>query len=215
MSKAGRYLYEIELGASLVREEGGKFTLRGEEEFPTYDEITSPDDLRNAERVAHAFQSIDWSFTTDDTGFLTHDLHPATLRVLGLAPALRSHCDEIAKRHGLQVQFSSADGNGAVHPEVAVCLFRIAQESLRNGIMHGDAKHLTVRLFREGDQLQLEVLDDGRGFDMSAVHGNGKGLGLVMMEERASLVGGSAKIVSKAGGGTTVRVVAPATQAGT
>jgi signal transduction histidine kinase len=145
---------------------------------------------------------------------LSHDLHPATLRLLGLGPALRTHCDEVAKRSGVEVQFSGGD-IGTVHPDVAVCLFRIAQESLRNGVMHGGAKHLIVKLSRQGDQLELEVLDDGRGFDMSALQGNGKGLGLVMMEERASLVGGSAKIVSNADGGTTVRVVAPATQAGT
>ncbi len=97
---------------------------------------------------------------------LSHDLHPATLRLLGLAPALRSHCHEIAKRHGVQVQFSSADGIGAVHPDVAVCFFRIAQESLRNSIVHGGAKKMTVTLGREGEELDLTVVDDGQGFDV-------------------------------------------------
>jgi signal transduction histidine kinase/ABC-type uncharacterized transport system substrate-binding protein len=175
----------------------------------------SPGDIQGpAPQQAFAQLGRDIGSALDGVRRLSHDLHPATLRLLGLAPALRIHCEEVAKRSGVEVQFSS-DNIGAVHTDVAVCLFRIAQESLRNGIMHGDAKHLTVRLSREGDQLQLEVQDDGRGFDMSAVQGNGKGLGLVMMEERASLVGGSAKIVSSAGGGTTVHVVAPATQAGT
>ncbi len=77
MSRTGRYLYEIELAAaSPVMQERGKYVLRGEEAFPTYDEIDSPDDIRSAKRVATTFQAIDWSFTTDDTGFLTHDLHP-------------------------------------------------------------------------------------------------------------------------------------------
>ena len=143
---------------------------------------------------------------------LSHDLHPATLRLFGLAPALRTHCDEVAKRSGVEVEFAGGD-IGEVHPNVAVCLFRIAQESMRNGIMHGGAKHLSVRLSRERDQLQLEVRDDGRGFDMNAMQGNGKGLGLVMIEERANLVGGSAEITSTAGAGTTVHVVAPAMQA--
>jgi two-component system sensor histidine kinase UhpB len=134
------------------------------------------------------------------------------LRLLGLAPALRAHCDEVAKRSGVDVQFLGGE-IGDVHPDVAVCLFRITQESLRNGIMHGGAKHLTVRLSREDDRLELAVIDDGRGFDRSAVRGDGKGLGLVMIEERATLVGGSAEIVSSPGAGTTVRVVAPATQA--
>ena len=79
---------------------------------------------------------------------LSHDLHPATLRLLGLAPALRSHCDEIAKRQGVEVPFSVGENFGAVHPDVAVCFFRIAQESMRNSIAHGGAKHLTVTLTR-------------------------------------------------------------------
>ena len=135
--------------------------------------------------------------------------------LLGLAPALRAHCQEVAQRNGVEVQFSADEAIGDVHPDLAVCLFRIVQESLRNGIMHGGARRLTVTLSRDGDRLALEVHDDGRGFDVSAVQANRKGLGLVMMEERANLVGGSATIVSKAGVGTTVRVVAPATQPGT
>jgi signal transduction histidine kinase/ABC-type uncharacterized transport system substrate-binding protein len=141
---------------------------------------------------------------------LSHDLHPATLRLLGLAPALRSHCNEVAKRHGVHVQFSSAEGVGTVHPDVAVCFFRIAQESLRNGIVHGGASHLTVTLNRSGDHLDLAVVDDGLGFDVSAVQSNGGGLGLVTMEERANLVGGDISIVSEPGRGTTVRVRGPA-----
>jgi signal transduction histidine kinase len=141
---------------------------------------------------------------------LSQDLHPATLRLLGLVPALRSHCDEVAKRQGVQVQFSGAKSVDTVHPDVAVCFFRIAQESLRNGIIHGCAKHLTVTLNRSGDQLDLAVVDDGRGFDLSAVRNNGGGLGLVTMEERVNLVGGDISVVSEPGRGTTVRVRGPA-----
>lgn len=90
MSRTGRYLYEIELGAdSLVLEDRGKYLLRGEEDSPTYDEITSPDDLRSVKRVATALQTIDWSFTTDKTGFLTHDLHPYPAKFI---PQIPGHC---------------------------------------------------------------------------------------------------------------------------
>ena len=77
MSRKARYLYETELSASLAREEGGPYALDWEEAFPQYEELDSLDDLQNAERVANAFQTIDWSFTTDNTGFLTHE--PASL----------------------------------------------------------------------------------------------------------------------------------------
>jgi signal transduction histidine kinase/ABC-type uncharacterized transport system substrate-binding protein len=145
----------------------------------------------------------------DSVRRLSHDLHPASLRLLGLVPALRSHCHEIAKRHGGQVQFSSADGIGTVHPDVAVCFFRIAQESLRNSVLHGGAKQMTVTLGREGEDLDLTVVDDGQGFDVAAVRSNGRGLGLVSMEERVNLVGGQMSIVSVPGRGTTVRVRGP------
>lgn len=87
MSRTGRYLYEIELGGgSPVLEERGKYVLRGEDESPSYDEIASPDDLRSSTRVADALRSIDWSFTTDDTGFLTHDLHPYPAKFIPQIP---------------------------------------------------------------------------------------------------------------------------------
>ena len=140
---------------------------------------------------------------------LSHDLHPATLRLLGLTPALRSHCQEIAKRHGVQVQFSSVDSIGTIHPDVAVCFFRVAQESLRNSVLHGGAKQMTVTMGRDGEALDVTVVDDGRGFDVAAVRNNGRGLGLVTMEERVNLVGGHMSIVSVPGQGTTVRVRGP------
>ena len=100
-----------------------------------------------------------------------------------------------------------------MHPDLAVCSFRIVQESLRNAITHGGARRLTVRLLCYGERLALEVNVGCRGFDVSAAQANRKGLGLAMMEERANLVGGRTETVSKAGVGTTVRVVAPANQA--
>lgn len=159
-----------------------------------------------------AFEALDRDTRSALDGIrrLSHDLHPQTMRVLGLVPALRAHCLEVAQRHAVEVQFSADEAIGDVHPDLAVCFFRIVQESLRNGIMHGGARRFTVMLARDGDRLALEVNDDGRGFDVRAAQADRKGLGLVMMEERANLVGGTAETISKAGVGTTVRVVAPA-----
>jgi len=68
---------------------------------------------------------------------------------------------------------------------------------------------MTVTLGREGDELNLTVVDDGQGFDVTAVRSDGRGLGLVTMEERVNLVGGHLSIVSVPGQGTTVRVRGP------
>lgn len=90
MHRTGSHLYEIELGdSSFVREEAGKFVLRGEEEFPTYKEIQSPDELRSPKKIASALGAIDWSFTDDDTSFLTHDLHPYPAKFI---PQIPGHC---------------------------------------------------------------------------------------------------------------------------
>ena len=89
MSRTERYLFERELGASLIREEGGEYSLREESRFPVYDEIISPDELRNPKCVAETFESIDWSFTNDDTGFLTHDLHPYPAKFI---PQIPGYC---------------------------------------------------------------------------------------------------------------------------
>ena len=90
-----------------------------------------------------------------------------------------------------------ADGDfGDIRPDVALCLFRIAQESLRNAVVHGDAKRLAVSLARSGEHIELAVTDDGRGFDVEAVRRTSSGLGLVSMEERARMVGADVQIVS-------------------
>jgi two-component system sensor histidine kinase UhpB len=141
---------------------------------------------------------------------LSHELHPATLRLLGLAAAVKAHCVEVAKRHAVEVRFT-ADGDFAhVDPDVAVCFFRIAQESLRNGIVHGGARRLVVSLARTGEELELKVTDDGQGFDLEAVRTDGSGLGLVSIEERVHAFGGDVHIVTGPQQGTTIRVRAPA-----
>ena len=140
---------------------------------------------------------------------LSHDLHPTTLRLVGLATALQAHCAEVAKRHAVHAQFKTEGYVGDLHNDLAVCFFRIAQEALRNGVVHGDARHLSVSLNRSGDQLEMIVTDDGRGFDLEAVRNNGGGLGLVSIEERAHAIGGEVSIISGSRQGTTVHVRAP------
>lgn len=141
---------------------------------------------------------------------LSHELHSATLRLLGLTPALKAHCKEVEKRHDVRVTFSADPDIGQLHPDVALCFFRIAQESLRNGIVHGHAQRLTVSLSKSGEYLELTVSDDGGGFDVETVRKTGGGLGLVSMEERTHLIGGEVQIVSAPRLGTTVYVRAPA-----
>ncbi len=141
---------------------------------------------------------------------LSHDLHPPTLRLLGLAPTLKTYCREVEKRHAVDITYVADRALGQVHADVAVCFFRIAQEALRNGLGHGDARRFDVSLRRSGKYVELLVADDGSGFDLEAVLQNGQGLGLISMEERAHGVGGHVEVVTSLGQGTTIRVTAPA-----
>ena len=171
---------------------------------------TSAGDIRDAV-TQHAFDELarDTNNTLEGIRRLSHDLHPSTLPILGLAPALRAHCAEIAKRHNVVVEFTTEGDLELLHPDIAVCLFRIAQESLRNGIAHAGAQRFRVSLASAGDDVVLTVADDGRGFDLEAVRQSGKGLGLVSMEERVRVVGGEVEIVTRPQQGTTIRVRVP------
>jgi two-component system sensor histidine kinase UhpB len=144
--------------------------------------------------------------TVDGVRRLSHDLHPATLRLLGLPAALRAHCVEVEKRYDVQVNLNVGTNVGTMPPDLSLCLFRIAQEALRNAAVHGDAHHMDVALLRVADEIELTVSDDGCGFDADAVRHDGGGMGLVSMEERVRLSGGRFEILSSAGIGTSIRV---------
>lgn len=141
---------------------------------------------------------------------ISHELHPATLQLLGLAPAVKAHCLEVETRHKVSIAFHATGELKRVHPDIGLCLFRVAQEALRNAVMHGGGRHLEVSLVRLGDDIELTVHDDGRGFDVEAVRRDGRGLGLVSIEERAHAASGEVLIVSQPGQGTTIFACVPA-----
>jgi DNA modification methylase len=87
VKKASKYLYEIELGGgATIYESRGEYLTGAEVSAPLYPEIESPDDLRNPARIARRVTEIDWSFTADDTAFLTHDLHPYPAKFIPQIP---------------------------------------------------------------------------------------------------------------------------------
>lgn len=89
MGRAERYLFERELVASLIGNDGEEHSLRSAARFPQYDEIATADDLRSSTRVAQSMESVDWSFTNEDTQFLAHDLHPYPAKFI---PQIPGHC---------------------------------------------------------------------------------------------------------------------------
>jgi len=139
---------------------------------------------------------------------LSHELHPGALRHLGLDVALSSHCREFAERHGVAVDFEAKGELRFIAPELALCLFRVVQEALRNVAEHAAARHVRVRLTRRRDALTLVIGDDGRGFDRDAAAAK-SGLGLMSVEERVRAVGGHLAIITRPGRGTAIEVTVP------
>lgn len=143
---------------------------------------------------------------------LSHDLHPSSLEHIGLKAALEAHCIEVEEQHDIQVTCRAADV-GPLAGARALGLYRIAQEALRNTSRHADARRVTVTLDRVDEQIELVITDDGRGFDAASNQLGRGGIGLVSIDERARLLGGSAQVTTRIGSGVTVRVCIPATGA--
>jgi PAS domain S-box-containing protein len=145
---------------------------------------------------------------TDSIRHLCHDLHPTVLDHGGLNPALRGHCADFARQHHIPVHFE-AEGDLRVDHAPALCLFRVAQEALRNVATHADATSVHVTLREVNGDIVLTVTDDGRGFDEGATRASSSRLGLRSIDERVRLAHGRCVIESAPGLGTTVSVVLP------
>jgi len=164
-------------------------------------------DVRTQATLSELEQSV--CNTIEGLRRLSHDLHPAVLQLLGLVTALEAHCLEVEQRHDVQVGFQAIGAFDGIHPDISLCLFRIAQETLRNGAVHGRARRLGLSIVRTATEIELIVFDDGQGFDLEAVRREGRGLGLVSMEERAHLAGGEVEIATRPGQGTSIGVRVP------
>lgn len=139
---------------------------------------------------------------------ISHRLHPVTLEQVGLAMALELKCEEVQRAAGVNLRMANHGDSSTVPRDVALCVFRVAQEALNNVVRHSGAHTVALMLRRDGDELSLAVADDGRGF-ASSTPGFAFGLGLHSAAERVASVGGTLAIESAPGAGTTVRVAIP------
>jgi PAS domain S-box-containing protein len=138
----------------------------------------------------------------------SRQLHPSVLHELGLEVALRAECDAHAHRNGKTLAFSAENVPEFLSEDISLCLYRVAQESLHNIWKHAGSNRVGVMLRALNEEIELVVEDFGKGFDIESTKGKG-GLGLISMQERVRLVGGSLTITTKAGDGTRVQVHVP------
>jgi signal transduction histidine kinase len=160
-----------------------------------------PLDRARLSEAAEQVRSISASVRT-----LSHQLHPGWLHVTGLVAAI----DDLKRglsRSNQQIAFNHRDVPPTIEPNVAVTLFRVAQEGLNNAIKHSNARNVWVELCGGPADVELTISDDGKGFE--AHRWSGDGIGLMSMRERVESVGGVLEIHSTQGSGTHLRIAVP------
>lgn len=144
----------------------------------------------------------------DDLGVLlrglAHRLHPALLDQGGLCAALTDLAADIERSAGLSVRLVLPENSPALDAAEALAVYRIAQEALRNVVLHAGVTEAHLVLAAGEGGYELEVSDAGRGFETERARPGG-GLGLIAMRERAHLAGGKLAVSSRPGSGTVVR----------
>jgi PAS domain S-box-containing protein len=139
---------------------------------------------------------------------LSQQLHPSKLDILGLVASVDGLCREHSAQHNLQIRFLHDRIPPQIPQDVALCLFRIAQEALQNVVKHSGATAATVELSGHDDRIELCISDSGAGFRPDSAK-LATGLGLISMQERLRLVGGHLSVESKSSHGTRVCVRIP------
>jgi PAS domain S-box-containing protein len=145
---------------------------------------------------------------SDSVRAIALQLHSAGLEQFGLRAALEQECASLAQRTSVRIAFRSRRVPEAMPENVSLCLYRVAQECLRNVLRHSGARRAVVTLEGFNGSIRLRVKDDGAGFDVDRARGR-KSLGLISMNERVRLIGGALTIDSRSSGGTLVEVRAP------
>lgn len=139
---------------------------------------------------------------------LSHGLHPSVISDFGLSVALEDFCHQFEKAQGIPVRFEGFVEDSRLEDASATCLYRVAQESMHNAVMHGNATEVKVLLSALDGSIQLQVIDNGRGFPTEATR---PGLGIISMRERIRLISGHLAVSSEPGGGTTIVASVPLT----
>jgi PAS domain S-box-containing protein len=162
-------------------------------------------------QVAVLLKLLKQSLTSIRT--LSYNLRPPDLEHLGLEKALQMHCEEVAARTGLMIDFCSAGIDSAhLNYEVAINLYRIIQEGLANVARHAWAENVSIRLVASHPKIILRLEDDGQGFEVSKTMAPGRvdrGMGLSGMRERVAVLGGEMEVSSRRGHGTRIKIEIP------
>ncbi|MGB2939920.1 MAG: GAF domain-containing protein [Candidatus Dormiibacterota bacterium] len=174
---------------------------------------------KDPERARLELQELDnlVRLTIKEARTMLFELRPLVLETQGLGAALESYAEQYEANNGISIELDVDEELGRLAPAVEQTMFSVAQEALGNIRKHAHATRVEVSLKSEGDTVVGVVRDNGDGFDVAETQANydkreSQSLGLVNMTERAERVGGTFRIESAAGQGTTVTIVVPRRQ---
>ena len=160
--------------------------------------------VHSAKRLSRAMETTQGISTS--VRELSHRLHPSKLRLIGLVAALDNLRRDLSPPH-LPIAFCHRNVPAEIDQNIALCVFRVAQEALGNAVKHSDAGHIWVDLTGGPSSVALTITDDGKGFDVNGPPN--AGLGLISMRERVESVGGVLEIHATPASGTRLTVTVP------
>jgi two-component system sensor kinase FixL len=137
---------------------------------------------------------------------VARSLDPTEVEASGLVAALERFCGDTSAVFHVDCQFKCKEPQLPLEAPTNLALFRIAQEAVRNALVHGGPEKIEVKLFFEGERLNLSIRDDGKGFDPAK---RSSGVGLRLMQYRAHTIHGAFQLSSQPGAGTLVQCSVP------
>jgi signal transduction histidine kinase len=159
------------------------------------------------ERLESVRQAV--SSALEEVRALSDVIHPKVLDDLGLPAALEWLARQTRDHRGLAIEAEDAVGDREVPPAVASVLYRVAQEAVRNAVAHAECRQVRLWAGSDGQSAIVEVVDDGRGFDVGAGETERPNGGLFAIRERVALMNGSIEIHSIPGRGTRITATVP------
>jgi len=169
--------------------------------------VATPDCLRAVDEIIELVDS-----TIQDTRSLVSDIGSPILYELGLVPAIHGLTQKFQEQHGFHIQLENDRNSMSVSHDVKVLLYQAVKELLTNVAKHAEATTCTVSLKVQGQDIRVDVTDDGRGFDtedVETIGEEGSFFGLFSIRERLEPLGGNLRVHSRASDGTRVTLLAP------
>lgn len=159
---------------------------------PTEEDITQTDELLGK--------------AITDLRALSHRLNTNHIKEKGFEESIRQVLDQFERTKKFKTHFIVEDDNFDLNDDHGLILFRIIQEVLNNIVKHADASEISISIKKVTGHFEIDVADNGRGFDTAIVNEKGQGIGLRNIISRAEIIGAKLSLISQPGAGTTVRI---------